>query len=136
MGLYTSFNTHDYYDDDPVIKKPDVKPTESPSKRTEYSKPHQVAETPTLKRSLYAETKEIASTISEYDHIDFRSLYRIGQMVRVENNVTGQVRTNKGRIVEIVAKDLMYVGMEDSHKDVHDNWMVDFVTNKDNVTLI
>lgn len=135
MGLYSSFSTSQYYDDEP-IKKP-VKTEEKP---VEYKKPHQVTNeyglTENKRKSLYEEAQKVASTKSEYsDKVDFRDIYRVGQMIRVQAP-NGKIRTNKGRVVEIVAKDLMYVGMEDAHKDVNDNWLIDFVMPSDIITKI
>lgn len=131
MGLYSSFNPADYYDE-PVVKKATPQPTPQQPK-TDYKKPHQVADyglTEQKRRSLYEEAKKVATSRAEVVGPDFRDIYRVGQMIAVKGP-NGNIRTKKGRIVEIVDRDLMYVGMEDSYKDVNENWLVDFVTSKD-----
>lgn len=136
MGLYSSFSTSQYYDE-PVVKKPTTPQSEKQS-QTDYKKPHQVADyglTEQKRRSLYEEAKKVESSKSVIKGPDFRDIYRVGQMIRVQAP-NGHVRTNKGRIVEIVDRDLMYVGMEDSYKDVNDNWLVDFVTQTDKITKL
>ena len=139
MGLYSTFNTSQYYDDDSPIKKNkqslEVEQKKDEPKK-EYKKPHQVEPPPVIKKkSLYAEAQEVASTKSEYSDKDFRDLYRVGQMVSVYEK-SGKIRTKQGRIVEIVDRDLMYVGMEDTYKDVNGNWLIDFVTSKDIITKL
>jgi len=144
-GLYTTFSTSQYYDKE---EKPAVNTTAV--SQSSFKKPHQftVADkktnqfdatayglTPTKRKSLYEEAQKVASTRTEYDHIDFKSMYRVGQMVSVQG-MNGKIRTRKGRIVEIVNRDLMYVGMEDSHKDVNGNWLIDFVTSSDIIVRI
>jgi len=135
MGLYSTFTTSQYYDT-PVVKK-ENKP--STTKSSEYKKPHQMPKdyglTPQKRRSLYAEAKEAATTHSEFSNIDFNNLYRVGQMLMIQAP-NGTVRTKKGRIVEIVDKDLMYVAMEDTYRDVNNFWLVDFVTPKDKITKL
>ena len=138
MGLYSSFSTSQYYDE-PVVKN--IVPTQS-EKPTDYKKPHQVIEnnnqyglTEQKRRSLYEEAKKVESSHSVTKGPDFRDIYRVGQMIRVQAP-NGHVRTNKGRIVEIVDRDLMYVAMENSYKDVNDNWLVDFVLHTDRITKI
>lgn len=136
MGLYSSFSTSQYYDE-PVVKKPTTPQPEKQS-QADYKKPHQVADyglTEQKRRSLYEEAKKVESSKSVIKGPDFRDIYRVGQMIRVQAP-NGHVRTNKGRIVEIVDRDLMYVGMEDSYKDVNDNWLVDFVTQTDKITKL
>mgnify|MGYP004002672143 CR=1 FL=1 len=127
MPLYSSFNTSQYYDDE----------EESPQKPPEYKKPHQ---SPTelssqKKKSLYAEAQAIVTSIEEYSGPDFRDIYKVGQMVSIKG-ANGIIRTNKGKIAEIVAQNLMYVYMEDSHKDVNNQWLADFVTDKDTITRL
>jgi hypothetical protein len=132
MGLYSSFNTSQYYDE-PVKSKAvvDEKPVVS------YKKPHSAdyGLTEQKRKSLYAEAQHAASSRTEFGNIDFRDLYRVGQMIMVQNP-NGVYRTKLGRIIEIVARDLMYVGMEDSHRDVNGAWLVDFVLPKDKITKI
>lgn len=142
MPLYSSFSTSDYYDDEPKNKQKKVTSQHQKheqNKKIDYKKPHQSPNnyglTEQKRKSLYEEAQEVASTSSEYDHIDFRSLYRVGQMIMVQRP-NGNIATRKGRIVEIVAKNLMYVGMEDTHKDVHGNWLVDFVKSDDKITRL
>lgn len=133
MGLYSSFNPADYYDE-PVKKKPQ----DQPKRTEEFKKPNMPVDnglTEQKRRSLYAEAQKVASSRAEIKGPDFREIYRVGQMIRVQAQ-NGQLRTNKGRIIEIVDKDLMYVGMEDSYKDVHDNWLIDFVTVADKITKL
>jgi hypothetical protein len=133
MGLYSSFSTSQYYDE-PVVKKP----AQQAEKSTEYKKPHQTENnglTEQKRKSLYAEAQKVASTAAVIKGPDFREIYRVGQMIRVQAP-SGHVRTNKGRIVEIVDRDLMYVGMEDTYKDVNDNWLIDFVTPTDRITKL
>lgn len=130
MGLYSSFNPADYYDEPVVKKSPSQQPKSQPS---EYKKPHQVPDyglTEQKRKSLYEEAQKVATSRSEIKGPDFRDIYRVGQMIAVRGP-SGNIRTKKGRIVEIVDRDLMYVGMEDSYKDVNENWLVDFVTSKD-----
>ena len=135
-GLYSSFSTSQYYDESDKPAKKQEKPVEQ-----SHKKPHQpdVAPdyglTPTKRKSLYEEAQKIVTTATEYDHIDFQSLYRVGQMVAIQD-MKGNLRTAKGRVVEIVNRDLMYVGMEDSHKDVHGQWLIDFVTSSDIITKL
>jgi hypothetical protein len=135
-GLYSTFSTSQYYDTPPKPEKSVDKPTANGS----FKKPHQLDPkdyglTASKRQSLYAEAQKTVSTKSEYDHIDFKSMYRVGQMVAIQSR-NGHYRTRKGRIVEIVNRDLMYVGMEDSTKDAHDHWLIDFVTSSDIITKI
>lgn len=141
MGLYSTFSTSQYYDDEPVVKKKVPESSgqnETTQQPTNYKKPHQLPEnglTPQKRKSLYAEAQHIAASKSERGNVDFVDMYRIGQMLMVQDE-KGRVRTRKGRVVEIVSKDLMYIGMEDTYKDVHGHWLVDFVTGKDKITKI
>ena len=135
MPLYTSFKSSDYYDDEPVVKKV-VKPVEK-TVPSEYKKPHKTPNnslTPEKRKSLYAQAKAEAES-PKYTGPNFKELYRIGQMIQIVGP-NGEFRTKKGRICEIVDKNLMYVYMEDSHKDAQDQWLVDFVTDKDKIIKI
>lgn len=129
MALYSSYNTSQYYDEP---KKQEVKPIPQ-----EYKKPHQQT-TPISeqkRRSLYAEAQAIATSITEYKGPDFKSIYRVGQRVAIQSP-NGSIRTSNGRIAEIVDKNLMYIWMEDTYKDVNGNWLVDFVTDKDIIHVL
>ncbi len=111
MGLYSSFNPADYYDE-PVVKKTQAQTPAQPVKQ-DYKKPHQVADyglTEQKRRSLYEEAQKVASSREEIKGPDFRDIYRVGQMIAVQAP-NGTLRTKKGRIVEIVDRDLMYVGI-------------------------
>ena len=135
MGLYSSFNPAQYYDDPSPAKKAQPTPQQetNQSQKVEYKKPHSLPNyglTEQKRKSLYEEAQKVATSRAEIKGPDFRDIYRVGQMIAVKSG-NGQLRTKKGRIVEIVDRDLMYVGMEDSYKDVNDNWLVDFVTDKD-----
>jgi hypothetical protein len=133
MGLYSSFNPSQYYDTPTPVVKNNVEKVETP-----YKKPHQVENyglTEQKRRSLYSEAQKVASSRSVVKGPDFREIYRVGQMIAVQAP-NGSLRTKKGRIVEIVDKDLMYVGMEDSYKDVNGNWLVDFVMSTDKITKL
>jgi len=130
MGLYTSFSTSDYYDE-PITKKQPVQKTEAPKKVEQKVEPIKEE----VKKSLYAQATEIATSSIEYKGPDFRDIYRVGQLVAIQGP-NGNYRTTKGRIAEIVAENLMYVYMEDTYKDATDQWLVDFVTDKDTITLL
>jgi len=131
MGLYSSFDTSQYYDTPP--KKKEQK------KVTEHKNPNNNVNnyvlTPQKRKSLYEEAKYIRENASDKSKVDFREIYRIGQMVMIQKP-NGEIRTRKGRIIEIVANDLMYVGMEDTYKDVNGNWLVDFVTGDSIITKL
>lgn len=129
MGLYSSFDTSQYYDTPPKKKEP-KKIIEN---NTALSKNYGLTEQ--KRKSLYEEAKTIRESGSGKNKVDFRELYRVGQMVVIQKP-NGQIRTRKGRIIEIVANDLMYVGMEDTHKDVNGNWLIDFVTGDNIITKI
>lgn len=136
MGLYTTFSTSQYYDTPTKPEKSVDKSTENRS----FNKPHQFDPkayglTAGKRQSLYEAAQKVATTKSEYKHIDFKAMYRIGQLVSIQSR-PGHYRTKKGRIVEIVSRDLMYVGMEDSYKDAQDNWLIDFVLASDIITPI
>lgn len=131
MGLYSSFDTSQYYDDEPVVKKP-VQREESINNKQEIKTPNAPTISEKKKRSLYEEAMEVASKESEYKGPDFREVYRVGQLVAIQSP-SGEIRTKNGRIAEIVHGNLMYVWMQDSTKDVNGNWLADFVTDKDTV---
>lgn len=135
-GLYSTFSTSQYYDESDKPTKKQESPVVKQKTQT-HKKPHTVNNGLTVgkRRSLYEEAQKVATTKSEYDHIDFRDLYRVGQMVAIQN-MQGKVRTKKGRIAEIVNRDLMYVFMEDTYKDVNDNYLIDFVTSSDIITKL
>lgn len=132
MGLYSSFDTSQYYDEP-------SKPVKTEKKVTKIKQPHKVSDNYNLtsqkRKSLYEESQKIKEKGAQYPKVDFRELYRVGQMIIVQSP-DGKIRTRRGRIVEIVEKDLMYVGMEDTYKDVQDQWLVDFVTAKDIIKKI
>ena len=128
MGLYSTFNTSDYYDDEPTT------PTPTPQKPPVDTNPTIIKPiTQEVKRSLYDQAKEVMTSKSEYKGPDFRDIYRVGQAVAIQGP-NGEFRTRKGTIAEIVASTLMYVYMEDSYKDATDQWLTDFVTDKDTIT--
>jgi len=127
MGLYTNFNTSQYYDDEP---KKEEKQVINQKKQKIIKHPNTPKISEKKRKSLYEEAMKIATSESEYNGIDFRDVYRIGQQVMIKNP-NGTIRTTKGRIAEIVHKNLMYVWMEDTYKDVNGQWLVDFVTDKD-----
>ena len=128
MGLYTSFNTSDYYGDE---SKP--APKNTPEKIQEPQEMPKIKEE--VRQSLYAQAQEVASSKSKYTGPDFRDVYRVGQAVAIQGP-NGNYRTTKGRIAEIVSKNLMYVYMEDTYKDATDQWLVDFVTDTDKITIL
>ena len=122
MPLYSSFNPEDYYDEKP--KKVETGST---------NKHPVVQSVPTnIKKSLYDQAKEIATSVSKYTGPDFRDIYRVGQLVAIQGP-NGAIRTKKGQIAEIVERNLMYVWMLDTYKDAQDQWLVDFVTDKDTI---
>jgi len=127
MGLYSSFNTSDYYDTPikKVVKQEIKKPVSAPI--TPIAEP--------VRRSLYDQAKQTMETKAEYSGPDFRDIYREGQPVAIQGP-NGHYRTRKGVIAEIVAKNLMYVYMQDTYKDATDQWLADFVTDKDTITLL
>ena len=125
MGLYSSFSTSQYYDDNEVIKEKKIKETPKVIKQPNAPK---ISEK--KRKSLYEEAMKIASSESEYNGVDFRDVYRVGQRVAIQSP-SGEIRTSKGRIAEIVHKNLMYVWMEDTYRDVNDQWLAEFVTDKD-----
>ena len=125
MSLYSSFNPADYYDT-PSKPKARADQVQKPQIKRPEEKMQQ------KKKSLYEQAKEIATNETEYAGPDFRDVYRVGQYVAIRA-ASGEIRTKRGRIAEIVAKNLMYVYMEDSHKDVNNQWLADFVTDKDKI---
>ncbi len=128
MGLYSSFSTSDYYDDTPIKKKTQTTPKVKQQENISPIKPE-------VRKSLYAEAQEVATSKSEYTGPDFREVYKVGQAVAIQGP-NGNYRTTKGVIAEIVAINLMYVYMEDTYKDATDQWLVDFVTDTDTITLL
>lgn len=131
MGLYSSFNPSDYYDDEPVKKQ--SQPQQSVNTKQEIKTPNAPALSEKKRRSLYDEAQEVASSKTEYKGPDFRDVYRVGQRVAIQSS-NGDIRTAKGRIAEIVSNNLMYVWMEDTYQDVNGQWLADFVTDKDIIT--
>jgi hypothetical protein len=127
MGLYSSFNPSDYYDDEPKKVQPIKKQITQ-----EIKKPNSPMISEKKRKSLYDEAMKVASSKSEYKGPDFRDIYRVGQMVAIQGP-NGMFRTRKGKIAEIVAQNLMYVYMEDTYKDATDQWLADFVTDKDKI---
>ncbi len=126
MALYSSYNSSQYYDEPIKPKQPEV----------EYKKPNEVPKISEQKRkSLYSEAQAIATAISEYNGPNFKLIYRVGQRVAIQSP-NGSIRTTNGRIAEIVDKNLMYIWMEDTYKDVNGNWLVDFVTDQDTIHLL
>jgi len=126
MGLYSTFNPADYYDDEPVKKTQKKVEKVQPVK-----KPAPIKEE--VRKSLYAQAKEVMDSKSHHKGPDFRDIYRVGQAVAIQGP-NGEFRTKKGIIAEIVADSLMYVYMEDSYKDATGQWLADFVTDKDTIT--
>lgn len=130
MGLYSSYDPSEFYD---------TSSKREGTKKKDYKQPHQIADNMSLtnqkRKSLYEEAQKIRSGEIKNPNLDFRKLYRVGQLIMVQSK-NGVIRTRRGRIVEIVDKDLMYVGMEDTYKDVNDHWLVDFVTGTDKITKI
>lgn len=131
MGLYNSFNPSDYYDPSPKPPSTQLKHKTLANISNESNKAVPIKQ----KKSLYGEAQEKEAITSKIKGPDFRDVYRVGQMVAVQSE-NGKLRTRKGKIIEIVDHDLMYVSMEDTYKDVHDNWMVDFVVSTDIVTKL
>lgn len=130
MGLYSSFNPSDYYDDK------DKKSTTVTTQSIHTPDRVQPPSIPTAKkRSLYEQAKEVATSPDMYKGPDFRKVYRVGQQVAIQAP-NGNMRTTKGVIAEIVAENLMYVYMTDTYKDANDQWLVDFVTDKDKIHLL
>lgn len=129
MGLYSSFNPSDYYDDNDKKPTTVTPPTYTPDRVQPPSIPM------AKKQSLYEQAKEIATAPDSYTGPDFRKIYRVGQSVAIQAP-NGNMRTTKGIIAEIVAENLMYVYMTDTYKDANNQWLVDFVTDKDKVHLI
>jgi len=129
MGLYSSFDPSDYYDDEPVKK---VQTQQSVNKKQEIKTPNAPAISEKKRRSLYDEAQEVATSKSEYNGPNFKDVYRVGQRVAIQGP-DGDIRTSKGRIAEIVDSNLMYVWMEDTYQDVNGQWLADFVTDKDKV---
>src|SRR5574344_266570 len=107
MGLYSSFNPADYYDEPVVKKAAQPQPTPQQQPKVDYKKPHQVADyglTEQKRRSLYEEAKKVATSRAEVVGPDFRDIYHVGQIIAVKGP-NGNIRTKKGRIVEIVDRD-------------------------------
>ena len=127
MGLYSSFDPSQYYDDEPVKKE-----TKKSQPEQEIKKPNAPAISETKRKSLYDEAKKVASSKSDYKGPNFKDVYRVGQRVAVRG-ADGVVRTAKGRIAEIVEKNLMYVYMEDTFEDVNGQYVADFLTDKDTI---
>lgn len=125
MGVYSNFSTSDYYD-----KKPQQQVQQQSTVKQTYNQPAIPEHT---RKSLYDQAKTIAESTDKYKGPDFRKVYRVGQMVAIQG-ANGQVRTGKGMIAEVVAENLMYVYMTDAYRDANDQWLVDFVTDKDIVT--
>jgi hypothetical protein len=126
MGLYTSFDTSEYYD------TPSPKPQ---STQNNQETPHTPPLTPGVRKSLYDKAQQVADKKDKLNGIDFRVKYRVGQKVAIQGP-NGQFRTKNGSIAEIVAENLMYVYMEDSYKDSTDQWLADFVTDKDTIHIL
>ncbi len=126
MGLYNSFNPSDYYDDD-------EKPAKVTPVKTQRQEVTPTPLQPEVRKSLYDQAKQIATSKSEDTGPDYRDIYRVGQAVMVQGSDV-IVRTSDGIIAEIVAKNLMYVYMQDSYKDATDQWLADFVTTGDIIT--
>jgi hypothetical protein len=122
MGLYTSYDNSMYYD-----KKA---PTQVPKQKSTEAKVQQIK--PTMKKSLYDQAQKVATKKELYKGVDFRTKYRVGQHVAIQGP-NGIYRTQQGIIAEIVAENLMYVYMEDTYKDSTDQWLADFVTDKDTI---
>ena len=135
-GLYTSFSTSQYYDDVSDTKKTDIKNVQNDTNSNVYKKPHQETQayglTSQKRKSLYEEAVKVATASEKYTGPDFRQIYRVGQAVAILGP-NGNYRTKKGSIAEIVSNNLMYVWMEDTYKDVNNQWQVDFVTDKDHI---
>jgi hypothetical protein len=128
MGLYSSFNPTEYYDK-----------TENNNVKNENNNKQNIikVETPPpipkkVKKSLYAEAKKELEKQTTKPKVDFRKIYRVGQKVAIVNK-KGELVTQKGKIAEIVAEDLLYVYMQDTYKDVNGNWLVGFVTSEDKI---
>ena len=124
MGLYTSYDTSEYYD------------TNAPKKVEKKQEETKVVNIPPeVRKSLYDKSQDVLDKKKRYNGIDFRNKYRVGQRIAVQGP-NGHTRTSKGVIAEIVAENLMYVSMEDSYKDVNDQWLIDFVTNNDRIMIL
>lgn len=131
MGLYSSFSTADYYDDEPAQKK-----VSQPQATTQSaSAPTERKLDVDVKKSLYDQAQDVATAKENYKGPDFRTTYRVGQKVAIQGP-NGAFRTKNGAIAEIVAENLMYVYMEDTYKDSTDQWLADFVTDHDTIHLI
>jgi len=126
MGLYTTFNTSDYYDE-PVKPRQPQKTVQQLQDAIPKVKPIPEAQ----RKSLYDQAKQILSSKSQQGP-NFFDIYRVGQAVAIQDP-KGHYRTKKGIIAEIVAETLMYVYMEDSYKDVTGQWLADFVTSEDKI---
>ena len=124
MGLYTSYDTSEYYDTAPAKKV---------EKKEEVQKTINIA--PEVRKSLYDKSQDVLKKKKRYNGIDFRNKYRVGQRIAVQGP-NGNTRTSKGVIAEIVAENLMYVSMEDSYKDVNEQWLIDFVTDNDKIMIL
>jgi len=124
MGLYTSLNFSQYYDE----PKKEVK---EPINNKQY-KTKVVSINKNSRRSLYSEAQQILKKSKKLNGVDFKKQYREGQYV-VVFDINGPILTKKGRIIEIIAENLMYVEMEDTYKDVNDNYLVAFVTHENKV---
>ncbi len=131
MGLYSSFDPSQYYDES---EKKEI----AQEKINKYNERHKAPEVelppiPEAKKaSLYEESKSLLKNSKEYNGPDFRDIYNVGQAIAVTDS-NDNVKTAKGRIAEIPDRNLMYVYMEDSYKDVNENYLVEFVTDKDKI---
>jgi hypothetical protein len=131
MGLYTSFNPANYYDED--IKQQIKEENKTKQQHIIQSKEETPPPIPQkIKKSLYAEAKKQLEKMKEKPKVNFKETYRVGQKVAIVDK-KGNLVTQKGKIAEIVAEDLMYVYMEDTYKDVNGNWLVGFVTAEDKI---
>lgn len=125
MGLYTSYDTSEYYD---TLSTKKVE-----QKKQDVVTPVNIP--PEVRKSLYDKSQDVIDKKKRYNGIDFRNKYRVGQRIAVQGP-NGNTRTSKGVIAEIVAENLMYVAMEDSYKDVNEQWLIDFVTDKDRILIL
>jgi hypothetical protein len=125
MGLYTSFDTTMYHDKKDKNKSVDV--DNHKNNKIESNKDNK-----DNKKSLYSKSKEQEK---KKNITNFKKKYSVGQRVAIQG-ANGVVRTKSGIIAEIVAENLMYVYMEDTYKDATDQWLVDFVTDEDNIVVL
>ncbi len=130
MGLYSTFSTSQYYDNNDIKDKKPKK--EINEEKVTNPKIHNTSITEEKRKSLYDEAVKYSSRKMNNQKDSYFNRFRVGQMIAVQTE-NGLLKTSKGRIAEIAHDSLMYVYDENSHKDVNGNYMVEYVTGKDKI---